>query len=114
MSSSGDGVVVPFRGRHHKREIAIASGPPVHRNATCGLWDTVVNCGKIRPDLWRKAKATREVIGTCRHCGGYLAPDDPKDFGTETMRWFVARCLDCGHEVASPAGRLAKRPVRGS
>jgi len=76
---------------------------------TDGLWSSMTYGGHIRDDRWKRAAATGEVVGTCFVCGGYLIPDDPGWARASVIQWFVARCLDCGHEVAAPGGRLNVR-----
>jgi hypothetical protein len=78
-----------------------------------GLWSSMTYGGRIRQEKWRSAAATGEVIGTCRDCGGWMIPDDPTYNDEAPLVWFTARCLDCGHEVASPEGRLSRPLKRG-
>jgi len=78
-----------------------------------GFYSAMTHGGFVRHDRWKRAIATGEVIGTCRACGGYLVPDDPPVVDTNPVQWFTARCLDCGHEVAAPGGRVAPAPGRG-
>lgn len=78
-----------------------------------GLWAALVSGGVIRNGAWENAAATGEVVGNCRACGSYLVPDDPPSYGERpALPWFVARCLDCGREVASPGGRVLRRSGR--
>jgi len=77
-----------------------------------GLWSEMTYAGAIRRDKWARAIATGEVIGTCRVCGGFLVPNDPGWPEASTIDWYIASCLDCGHEVAAPGGRILMK--RGS
>jgi hypothetical protein len=78
-----------------------------------GLYTAMTYSGFVRADRWKHATATGEVIGTCRECGGYLIPDDVGWTELSPMQWFTASCLDCGHEVAAPGGRVLKHRERG-
>lgn len=85
----------------------------LNKFASCGLYAEMIHGGMIRQDRWEQAKATGEVIGSCRECGGFLVPDD---FGWEDespILWFTARCIECGKEVAAPGGRTLKHRERG-
>ncbi len=74
----------------------------------CGLWQSVVAGGEIKRDAWRNAAASGEIVGTCRNCGGYVVPDDPSEYNDIPLQWYVARCLECGGEVAAPGGRVGR------
>jgi hypothetical protein len=78
-----------------------------------GLWTAMTYAGHIRYDAWERAVATGEVIGNCRLCGGYLVPDDFGWAEESHIRWFTARCLDCGHEWSAPDGKVLKHRERG-
>lgn len=77
---------------------------------SCGLWGAVIKDGGLNRHAWANAAASGDIVGTCRACGGYVVPDTPPTYGEEqTVEWFLARCLSCGHEIASPGGRLSRR-----
>lgn len=87
-----------------------------HDPLAAGLWQRVVLGGAVNPAGWAQAEESAEVIGTCRRadCGGYLVVDSPLPYGPTALAWYCARCLKCGHEVASPGGRLLRRSGRWS
>lgn len=68
--------------------------------------------GRVDPAAWAAAARARETIGICRKCGGYLAPDDVVPDEPMRLRWFIARCLDCGQECAAPDGRVCRGSAR--
>jgi hypothetical protein len=73
----------------------------------CGLWSAVVTDGAVNRAAWARAAAAGDIVGTCRRCGDYVTPDPPPAYGDEQpVEWFIVRCLACGHEAASPGGRL--------
>lgn len=80
----------------------------------CGLWQSVAHSGQIKTGAWGDAAAAGGVIGTCRSCGGYLVPDDPYRYGDTPLEWYIARCLECGHECAAPGGRVLHKSGRAS
>lgn len=62
---------------------------------------------------WHRANDRREIVGTCRVrlCGGLMqAVDTQEDGGGIT--WYGAECLNCGHEVVAPNGRVLARSSR--
>ena len=61
---------------------------------------------------WNREGEGKGVVGTCREpkCGGLLQAMPTHEDGTRA--WYGAACLDCGHEVWAPAGRLLRRSSR--
>ena len=65
---------------------------------------------QLRVAEWQHATEDGTCVGTCRVCGGLLIPDTPPRYrGDPPLRWYVARCLSCAQEFASPDGRLGRR-----
>lgn len=81
----------------------------------CGLWATVVGpTGFIKSEAWARAAECGEPVGTCRACGGYVVPDTPPAHADDArVIWYVVRCVSCGHEAASPGGRILRRRQHG-
>lgn len=83
------------------------------RPAGAGLWAFVVTGGRVDDSVWRRASANSEIVGVCRECGGYVMPADPPDYGEKTaIRFYVARCGECGREIVAPGGRVLRGSAR--
>jgi len=66
----------------------------------------------INTPAWHHANDSRDIIGSCRQpkCGGLLQAIDTH---TENkITWYAAECLNCGHEVTAPNGRVLARSSR--
>lgn len=74
------------------------------------LWRRVVDQDMIDINQFNRARAESNFVGTCRLCGGHLAPMPTDQEGH--LEWFEARCVLCGKEVASPGGRTLRRSSR--
>ncbi len=70
--------------------------------------------GSINRSAWSRAGASGEIVGTCRACDGYMAVDDPPAYDEPALEWFIARCLSCEQEAASPGGRTLRKSGRAS
>jgi hypothetical protein len=77
-----------------------------------GLYRRFVDHDMIETGQWLRARAERTVVGSCRLCGGHLAPMEGLPAGSSHLEWFEARCLLCHHEYASPSGRVLRRSSR--
>jgi hypothetical protein len=77
-----------------------------------GLYRRYVDHDMVDYGQWNRARAERAVVGTCRLCGGHLAPLETLPPGSSHLEWAEARCLLCGHEYASPSGRTLRRSSR--
>lgn len=87
---------------------------PVQPNAG-GLWRSVTQAdGSINPGAWTKAEENGEVVGVCRPCGGFLVVAVYPYRDDDALTWRIARCLACGHECASPNGRVLRKSGRAS
>lgn len=66
----------------------------------------------INEPAWHRANNRRELVGACRQpkCGGLLQPQDTHE--SNGITWYSAACLNCGHEVVSPNGRVLRRSSR--
>lgn len=79
-----------------------------------GLFRWVVERVAIDEYQWNRARAESGLVGTCRLCGGHLRPLPTEPEGTSAIAWLEARCVLCGHEIASPGGRVLRRSSRRS
>lgn len=85
-----------------------------------GLWDRVVEAGRISHAAWLRAVAESGFVGTCRRCGSFLRPLPADDRGKGVFD-YEAECVNahvstvaggvrtvsgCGHVLAAPGGRL--------
>lgn len=78
-----------------------------------GLWRRVLaGDGMINTAMWNRARAERGFVGTCRECGGHLAPEPVTTVGQ--VEWYTAACISCGHEVAAPGARILRGSSRFS
>lgn len=68
--------------------------------------------GTIVGPAWYRAFEGKDVIGTCRErqCEGLMVAL-PNQADHEFV-WYLAECLSCGHQVASPDGRTLTRSSR--
>jgi len=89
-------------------------GRPAAIRPDAGLWRHVAVNGALNVAKLTNAEAAGEVVGVCRVCGGHLVVDNPPPDGQVAIVWYVMRCLGCGHEIASPNGRLLIRSARAS
>lgn len=74
-----------------------------------GIWLQYLHDHAVDADAWRRALDGRQLVGTCRECGGRLAPQEPYEVHGGAQ-WFPARCIECGREVAAPGSRPGKDP----
>lgn len=86
--------------------------PPPFDPSQHGLWRAVVDHDMINTGQWNRARAEAKFVGTCRECGGHLKPLESLEPGASHLEWAEARCVLCGHEVASPSGRVLRRSSR--
>jgi hypothetical protein len=85
-----------------------------------GLYKAIIDRSGywVSDAAWLRARAAREVIGTCRQCGeGYLmanpSPPEHHLVGDESkLSWYEATCQTCGHEVALPNGKVLRESSR--
>lgn len=77
------------------------------------LFPRYVHHDEIDTGAWNRARAERAFVGTCRVCGGHLAPlpSDPSGGGSQ-VEWTEAACILCHKEYASPNGRTLRRSSR--
>lgn len=85
-----------------------------------GLWDRIVEAGRISHPAWLRAVAESGFVGTCRRCGSYLRPLPADDRGGGSFD-YEAQCTNehvstqdggkrsvsgCGTGIVAPGGRL--------
>lgn len=82
-----------------------------------GIWRTylLVDSTAVNAAPWAHAVATGQLVGTCRECGGYLAPGKPYQVGR--VAWYPAECVGatpagtgCGAELATAGPRPRAKP----
>lgn len=79
-----------------------------------GLWRRVLDGdGHINHAAWLRACAEHGFVGTCRRCGGYLAPAAPDDLGGGRID-YEAHCAGCGGILNAPGGRVLTHSARRS
>lgn len=103
-----------------------------------GLWDRMVEAGRISHQAWLRAVAESGFVGTCRRCGSYLRPRPADDRGSGVFD-YEAECSNvhvstvdvrndvrtkvvvrervvagCGAVMVAPGGRLPGTAERES
>lgn len=76
-----------------------------------GLFRPMVSGDVINTGTWNRARAERKFVGTCRLCGGHLAPLPSEPSGSN-IEWCEAQCILCYKAIASPWGRTLRRSSR--
>lgn len=61
---------------------------------------------------WNRLAERGGIVGNCRQpkCGGLLKALPTHEDGKRT--WYGAECLNCGHEIAAPDGKVLRRSSR--
>ena len=75
-----------------------------------GVFGRFVAGDHVDSGQWNRARAAGEIVGVCRVCGGYLKALGVYQVGR--VEWYEARCIDCGHEITAPGGRVLRRSAR--
>lgn len=89
---------------------------PQHNPLDHGLWKRYTDGNNINHAAWLRAHAESDFVGTCRSCGGHLAPRQPHQVDKNT--WYEAACVSCHKTIAAPArphergGRLLRHSSR--
>lgn len=96
---------------------ALFPGRSGHEALKSGLHPRRVDVQQfLHVEDWRRAVNGKEIVGSCRQggCGGFLKAVDTQQSGSEASRidWYGAECLNCGHEVTAPNGRVLRRSSR--
>lgn len=73
-----------------------------------GLFRAVHNGTEIIHAVWQRTCAEGGFVGSCRRCGGFLAPQRPQE-RTPGVFDYEAACT-AGHTVCAPGGRILPRP----
>lgn len=78
-----------------------------------GLYERMLSGTTIDHRAWLRTCAERAFVGTCRACGGYLAPRMPEEVGEFGRTDYEAVCQQ-GHTVCAPGGRYYRRSAMQS
>lgn len=76
------------------------------------LFPRYVHDDQVDSGQWNRARAERTFVGTCRVCGGHLAPMESSTERESHIEWSEAACILCGKEYAAPWGKTLRRSSR--
>lgn len=80
-----------------------------------GLWRRVVTqSDEINVGQWNRTRAEDGFVGTCRKCGGHLAPVSVDQGEDGNREWWEASCISCRTTIAAPRGRVLRGSARRS